>query len=154
MSSLTETRRTSRSPSRWLLLASLALNLFFIGIAGSTVARHWLAKPVDRSDAGRFERIAATLPAADAERLRAVFAAQRTAIETGRQTIGEKQDGIRVALRKEPFDAATLQTAMAQSRAARENFYQLLQGVISTAAAQMSPQGRNKLADWRSSRSR
>ena len=154
MSSLTETRRTSRSPSRWLLLASLALNLFFIGIAGSMVARHWLTKPADRSDAARFERIAATLPAADAEQLRTQFAAQRAAIEAGRQTIGQKQDGIRAALRTEPFDVDALRTSMAESRAARETFYQLLQGVILSAASQMSPAGRAKLADWRSSRSR
>jgi uncharacterized membrane protein len=154
MSSLTKTSRISRSPSRWLLLVSLALNLFFIGIAGSTLARHWLAKPVDRSDAARFERIAATLPATDADRLRAQFAAQRTAIEAGRQAIGQKQERIRTALRAEPFDADALRAAMAESRAARETFYQVLQGVISTAASDMSPAGRSKLADWRSSRSR
>jgi uncharacterized membrane protein len=154
MSSLTESSRTSSSPSRWLLLVSLALNLFFVGIAGSMAMRQWLEKPIDRSDAARFERIAATLPSGDADHLRAQFAAQRTSIEAGRQAIGQKQDGIRAALRAEPFDAEALKAAMAESRAARESFYQMLQGVFSTAASQMSPAGRNKLADWRSSRSR
>jgi uncharacterized membrane protein len=151
MSSLTKISQGSRTPSRWLLLASLALNLFFIGIAGSTAMRHWMAKPPDRSDAARFVRIAATLPSADADHLRAQFAAQRAAIEAGRQAISQKQDKIRAALRAEPFDVNELQATMAESRAARENLYQMLQGQITAAAIQMSSAGRNKLADWRSS---
>jgi hypothetical protein len=41
-----------------------------------------------------------------------------------------------------------MRTAMAVSRAARENFDLVLHDVIASAAAKMSVVGRNKLADW------
>jgi len=152
MSSLTQSGRRAGAQPRWLLLGSLALNLFFIGIAGSMAVRQWLEPPsaaLDRSDAARIERIAATLPPADAERLRAQFALQREAVEAAREAIRRKQDGIRAALRAEPFDVEAMRAAMTETRAARETFYQTLQSVVATAAAQMTPAGRNKLADWR-----
>lgn len=152
MSSLTRAERRSPTKPRWLLLGSLALNLFFIGIAGSMAVRQWIEPPraaLDRSDAARIGRIAATLPPADAELLRAQFAQQREAVETARETIRRKQDDIRAALRAEPFDVAAMRAAMTETRAARETFYQALQSVVATAASQMTPAGRNKLADWR-----
>ena len=152
MSSLTRSERRSPASPRRLLLGSLALNLFFIGIAGSMAVRHWIEPPpaaLDRSDAARIGRIAATLPPADAELLRAQFAQQREAVETARETIRRTQDAIRAALRAEPFDVAAMRAAMTETRAARETFYQTLQSVVATAASQMTPAGRNKLADWR-----
>ena len=50
---------------RWLLLGSLALNLFFIGVAIAFVIRTPApAAPADRSDAARIERLVAADPAA------------------------------------------------------------------------------------------
>jgi hypothetical protein len=37
---------------------------------------------------------------------------------------------------------------MANTRAARQNFDQAIQGVFATSAAQMSAAGRRALADW------
>jgi hypothetical protein len=37
---------------------------------------------------------------------------------------------------------------MAETSAARDNFDHVMQEVISSAAAKMSPVGRSKLADW------
>lgn len=152
MSSLARSEQRSPTRPRWLLLGSLALNLFFIGIAGSIAVRQWIEPPpatLDRSDAARIGRIAATLPPDDAERLRTQFAQQRQAVEAARETIRRKQDDIRAALRAEPFDVAAMRAAMTETRAARETFYQTLQSVVATAASQMTPAGRNKLADWR-----
>jgi uncharacterized membrane protein len=152
MSSITFSSASQPKP-RWLLLGSLALNLFFIGIAGSMALRSLAppAQPSANRDAIRIERIAETLPPADAEKLRSQFALQRAAVETARANIGGKQDAIRATLRAEPFSVEDMRKAMADSRAARETFYQTLGGVVSSAAAQMSPAGRNKLADWRPS---
>lgn len=143
----------SATKPRWLLIGSLALNLFFIGLIGSMAFRSFGTTPevpTNRRDAARIESIAASLPPADAEKLRAQFAAQRPAVEAARENIGRKQDVIRATLRAEPFDIEALRRAMAETRAARETFYQALGGVISGAAAEMSQAGRNKLADWRS----
>ncbi len=55
------------------------------------------------------------------------------------------------SLRREPFDNAALRAAMAESRAARQEFDTALQAVMAQAAGEMSPAGRAALADWRSS---
>ena len=57
---------------RWLLLGSLALNLFFVGAAGAVAFRYTSPVPlatvarIDRSLPSRFDRIATSLPPADA----------------------------------------------------------------------------------------
>lgn len=151
MSAVTHSRAPASGQPRWLLIVSLALNLFFIGIVGAMGARYLLeAQTTQRSDLSKIEQIAARLPPADGELLRAEYARQRDAVEAARDLIHEKQDEIRAALRAEPFDPAAMRAAQADSRAARESFYQVLHGVVLTAASRMSTVGRNKLADWRS----
>jgi uncharacterized membrane protein len=140
--------------SRWLVLASLALNLFFVGAGGALVARHYLAAPsaspapIDRSVAARMERLAITLPSSDADVLRAEYRAKAMSVDGARETYRKAQDEVRRILRTEPFQGDAMRAAMTEQRAARQVFDQLLQDVIASAAARMSPAGRNKLADW------
>ncbi len=134
---------------RRLLLGSLALNLFFIGVAIALMVRGPApAAAPDRTVATRIERLAATLPAPDAGTLRARFQAEQTAIEAARGNYRDAQETVRQALRREPFSADAMRAAMTQTRAARQNFDQILQGMILTASMEMSAAGRNKLADW------
>ena len=140
-----------------LVLISLALNLFFVGVFAAYVVRHYVSAPpaagvIDRSPAARIDRLAATLPASDAEKLRSEFRSQETSVEAARDGYRRSQDAIRRILRAEPFDPAAMRAAMADSRVARQAFDQVLHGVIAAAAAQMSNAGRNKLADWPQSR--
>jgi len=139
--------------SRWLVLASLALNLFLVGAGGTLLARHYLASPatpapIDRSVSARMERLAATLPAHDAEILRAEYRAKATTVDGARQTYRNAQEEVRRILRTEPFQGDAMRAAMTQQRAARQVFDQLLQDVIASAAGKMSAAGRDKLADW------
>jgi uncharacterized membrane protein len=141
----------TRGSSRWLLLGSLALNLFFIGIAISLVVRP--APPPapttwDPDVFVRMERIATTLPAGDAAILRAQ-------IETDRQTLSAAQaawqgdrEAIRDVLRQDPFDAAALRAAMTRTRADRQSYDQILQNLFAQAASKMSREGRLALANW------
>ncbi|MGC1867502.1 MAG: hypothetical protein WA720_15195, partial [Pseudolabrys sp.] len=69
-----------RPSSRWLLLGSLALNLFFVGIAIAMMVRS-PAPSWDRNVFVRVERLAATLPPTDADILRGEINTNRTAIE-------------------------------------------------------------------------
>ena len=134
---------------RWLLLGSLALNLFFIGVAGALLIRSTQpAPPIDRSVGARIERLATTLPGPDADKLRAQFGARRDAVEAAQGVYRNRQEVIRQALRAEPFNVEAMRAAMADTRAARQSFDLLLQGIIATAAAEMSPDGRGKLAQW------
>jgi uncharacterized membrane protein len=138
------------SGSRWLLLGSLALNLFFVGVAAAMAIR--APAPPSRWDADvfvRIERLAANLPPADADTLRG-------AIETNHDMIGGAQtayhrarDSIRATLREEPFKADDIRAAMVKTRAARQAFDQAIQGVFADAVVKMSPAARHAIADWR-----
>jgi uncharacterized membrane protein len=133
-------------PPRRLLFASLALNLFFIGVTAALLVR--APAPPDRNIGARIERLAASLPEADGDKLRTDFNAERTAVNAAHLNYDNARDGIRTVLRTEPFEATAMGEAMSKARAARQNFDLVLHGVIAKAAAEMSPAGRQKLAEW------
>jgi uncharacterized membrane protein len=140
----------SRGGSRWLLLASLALNLFFIGVAVAIAVRG--PTPPPRWDPNvfvRVERIAATLPPTDAAILRGAMQANHDAIETAQAKYHSARDHIHAALRGDPFKIEDLRAAMAETRAARQAYDQVIQGVFAGVAAKMSSTARHAVADWR-----
>ena len=155
---MTMTMEFQDRSTRVLLIGSLALNLFFIGTIGALAARHYLAPPQaaaverPRTAAARIERLAAPLPAADAEKLRVAFRARESAAEGARDALNRAFDRIQTTLRAEPFDAAQLRAAFGEARAARPVYEQAMQEIVGLAAADMSRQGRDRLADWPSSR--
>jgi len=152
------TLRGSDRSSRWLLLTSLALNLFFIGVGGALLVQSYgsgapaPATVSDRSVAGRIERIAVTLPREDAVRLRSAYQASRAEIDGARAAYRDRQDAMRAMLRAQPFDLDALKTAMVEMRAARQTFDRRIHGFFAQLASEMSPAGRQKLADRPSSR--
>jgi len=140
--------------SRWLLVGSLALNLFFIGTVGALAVRHYVmpaqlaATERPRTAAARIERLAAPLPAADAEKLRAVFRAREGAAEGAREALNRALEHLQTALRAQPFDPAQLRAALNEIRAARPVYEQVMADIYLAGASAMSPEGRAKLADW------
>jgi uncharacterized membrane protein len=139
--------------SRWFVLASLALNLFFIGTAGALVVRHYTAPvtaptTIDRSAAGRIERIATTLPSADAEIMRDEYRAKAATLDAARSEFENVVDDIRQTFRAEPYNLEATRAATASARVARQRFEELLQGVIASSAAKMSRAGRLKLSEF------
>ena len=155
---MTMTMELQDRSARWWLIGSLALNLLFIGTIGALAVRHALAPPQPvaterpRTAAARIERLAAPLPAADAEKLRAAFRAREAAAEGGREGLNRAFERIQAAMRAEPFDAAQLRAAFGEARAARPLYEQTMQEIIASAAAEMSREGRMKLSDWPSPR--
>lgn len=151
---MTMTMELQDRSARWWLIGSLALNLLFISTIGALAVRHMVAPPQQaaterpRTAAGRIERLAAPLPAADAEKLRAAFRAREAAAEGGREGLNRAFERIQSAMRAEPFDAAQLRAAFAEMRSVRPAYEQTLQEIISSAAAEMSREGRVKLSDW------
>jgi uncharacterized membrane protein len=138
----------TRFSSRWLLLGSLALNLFFAGVALAIVIRAPAPPTWDRNVFVRVEHIADTLPPADADLLRGQINANRQLIDDAQTQFRASQAQIHEALRHEPFEAEAMRAAMAKTRAARQSFDQVIQGVFAFSASQMSPAGRKALADW------
>ncbi|MGN6571766.1 MAG: periplasmic heavy metal sensor [Pseudolabrys sp.] len=138
----------SRGSSRWLLLGSLALNLFFVGIAVAMAIRTPAAPTWDRDVFVRIDRIASTLPAPDADLLRGEVKKRRQALEDAQHQFFTAREQVHAALRRDPFSADDMRAAMAKTRAARQNFDQTLQGIFAEAASKMSNNGRIALADW------
>lgn len=138
----------ARGSSRWLLLGSLALNLFFVGVAVAMAVRAPAPSYWDRNVFVRVERLAATLPPADADILRGQIDTNRAAIADAQTSYHTAQDHIHEVLRQEPFDAEAMRAAMAKTRAARQAFDQTIQGVFAGIAATISPAGRQVLANW------
>ena len=136
----------STPTARYWLFGSLALNLFLIGIASALLIRQ--PEIPDRSINARIERLASTLPPSDASKLRSEFRAQRDALNGTRGAYDQARNAIRAVLRHEPFDANAMRDAMATARAARQEFDQVMHGVMVKAAGEMSAVGREKLAEW------
>jgi uncharacterized membrane protein len=158
MMSILSTAADEGHGSRLLVFFSLALNLFFVGVTGALAIRHYTAPPpaapapIDRSVAGRIDRIASTLPTEDAAILRNEFRERAGTVEALRAGYRHWQDEVRAMLRAEPLNVDAMRAAMAETRAARQSFDEALQDLIASAAAKMSAAGRNRLADWPNTR--
>jgi uncharacterized membrane protein len=138
----------------WLLLGSLALNLFFVGAAGAVAYRYSSPVPltavsrIDHNLIGRLDRVADSLPPADADVMRAQLRTDELKIAAAQADLRLSQDGVRRSLRAEPFDADAMREAMATNHSAHERFDQVIHDMLASAASKMSVVGRNKLADW------
>lgn len=138
--------------SRPILLASLALNLFFIGLGVALALRHSAAGSSSvaespRAPEVRIERLAEMLPAADAQKLRAQFRARAVAIDAARDAYLRSRATVSGALRAEPFSAERLRAAMTQARTRRQMLEEALQDVVTSAAVGMSAEARGRLAE-------
>ena len=139
--------------SRWLLIVSLALNLFFIGAASTLALRQFFepaqtaAVQTQRTAAGRIEFLAAPLPPADAEKLRASFRTQATPAEQARGALNRALDHLQAALRKQPFDPADLRAALLEIRTTRPVYEQVMGDLYFAAVVEMSTEARLKLAN-------
>jgi uncharacterized membrane protein len=142
----------TRGSPRWLLLGSLALNLFFVGVAVAMAIRTPAPSAWDRNVFVRVERMSATLPQADANLLRSRMQEHHAAIEDAQNKYYAARDEIRATFRQDPFKPDDMRAAMAKTRAARQNYDQVIQGVFADLIEKMSPAGRHALADWRASR--
>jgi uncharacterized membrane protein len=142
----------SRTHAHWLLLGSLALNLFFVGAAGAVAYRYSSPIPlttVSRVDLiGRLNHLADTLPPGDAASLRAQLRTDEEKIVAARADLRLSRDDVRRSLRAEPFDADAMRKAMTANHTAHERFDQVIHETLASAASKMSVIGRTKLADW------
>ena len=141
----------AEAPWRRLTLWSLALNVFLVcGIAAFLLGSS-LQKPGPSGTGGparQFEMLAARLPAEDANVLRAVFGKKADAIEEEHKAAHRTRDAVRLALSAEPYNLEATRQAISEAEAAHFRLDKLLQDVIASAAAKMTPEGRAKLAEF------
>jgi uncharacterized membrane protein len=140
--------------ARWLLLGSLALNLFFVGAAGAVAIRYSSAVPlsavahINLGATDLLDRLAATLPSTDAQLMRTELRADERKVASAQADLRLSQEELRQTLRADPFDLEAMRAAMAKARQAQENLTQTAHEVVAAAAVKMSVVGRNKIADW------
>lgn len=144
--------------SRRFMLFSVALNLFLIGVGATMLARSYFAPPaittvtIDRSASARIERIAATLPPADAAIMRAAYRDNAATMDAARAEVDAGVARIKASFRAEPYDVEATRKATADTRAKFMRFLALVHDAIAQAAAKMSPEGRARLAEYSSAR--
>ncbi len=140
---------TIAGPRHWLLVGSLTLNLFLIGVVAAYQMRGAVpaAQPSTRLN---IDQIAETLPKPDADRLEAVFRGHAAELSEYTTAIRQSQDRERDLFRATPFDAKPVGDAMATARFNHDAAKRVIHEVILEAASQMSPAGRAKLAEWAS----
>src|SRR5215469_11933121 len=120
-------------PRHWLLLGSLTLNLFLIGVVVAYHVRAQLPGGQPRTQL-RIEQIAETLPKADAERLEAIFRAHVAELSEYTAAIRRSQDRQRDGFRAEPFDPKPVAAAMAETRFNHDAAKRVIHDVILEAA--------------------
>jgi uncharacterized membrane protein len=141
---------------RYLLLGSLTLNLVFAGAAGALAVQRSSTPPALQPVVGmkgggvaqRFDRIVASLPPSDARIMRTEFHSEAVRLAVAEAQIRLSKEAVRDSLRAQPFNPAAVRNAMAETSAARDSFYQLVNTVVTSATTKMSPAGRETLADW------
>lgn len=141
--------------ARYLLLGSLALNLVFVGAAGAMALQRAYAVPLQpvlglrqRGVEHHFDRLLARLPAHDAAIMRAMLHADAVKLASAEAQVRLSQVAVRDSLRAQPFDPAAVRTAMAETSLAHDHLVQLVHNALATATAEMSPAGRQTIADW------
>src|ERR1041385_420409 len=103
--SIAQTISQPATRPRWLLLGSLALHLFFIGVAVALAIRAPSSPSTyDRDVFVRIERVAASLPPADGAVLRTEIESNHAAVQDAQRAHRAAQNVIRDALRQDPFD--------------------------------------------------
>lgn len=139
---------TVRFSMRWVLSASLAVNVFLAIVA--VMGLQFPPPPPGPPNPMVFaERMAEILPAADAAILRQSFADHAGKLERTKEMSQDVRERVADVLRAPDFDPEALKTAFAAGRAAREVQDGAFAAAMAEAAARMSAEGRRKLADWK-----
>jgi uncharacterized membrane protein len=129
--------------ARWLLPASLALNLFFVVLA---FRHHPFLHPHPPNAGNIVDFMKLNLPPADAEILQKSFDAHKTAMEEARKAGQDFPDKIRAALTANPFNPDALTQALKDGQAGHLVMEDAMSSALVDAATKMSPEGRTALA--------
>src|SRR3989304_4022202 len=121
--------------SRWLLIGSLGMNLFLVGMIGALATRSYFVTPrptaAERphTAAARIDRLAGKLGPADAEKLRTAFRTREAEAERARKALVRAVERLKTALRTQPFDKQQLRAAIAEVRTVRTVYEQEMQEI-------------------------
>lgn len=129
---------TQKTPGGWrwgriTLIASLALNLLFVGAIGGSIWAMWAgywSGPRHHAFAGAVHHLMRTLPDERRKTVRQVLRGHRGEIKPLRREVRKARRAAARAMRREPLDEAALRNALGELRAAETK--------ISAAVAEMA----------------
>lgn len=140
---------------RWVLIASLALNVLIIGAVLSAVCFGHFGEAPDEPGGGRrgFRDLpllgfARTLPRERADIIRQKVADAEPNFEAKRQGIRRAFDAVHTALSAEPFEQAKLDAALDGVVQAETDRARARAALFADAVRQLTPQERIELHEW------
>jgi uncharacterized membrane protein len=158
------TQTPSQAPSvpkrRWLLLASLALNMLFVGtIGGAVLARHRLGPPPEFAIgklAGEpgLRAFFRALPKDRRPVFRPLGEQFRTTVKPLRLAVRQARDLAAAALVAEPFDPARFENATNELIAAETAARRATASIVASTLTIMTPQERGQFHAYRKSAAR
>lgn len=131
------------------LIASLALNLLFIG---SFAAAVWHHHEEDKRRDNGFLGFVSQLPADRQEPIRQQVKAARASMKGLRDNIRKSWVEANALLTAEPFDKAKFLAALMQLRAAEDAFKGAIYNSVASTAGELTPDERKLLQEWRERR--
>ncbi len=129
------------------LFVSIAVNVLLVSAVTTQALSDSSFTSRDRRPEARVERLAKKLPEADADRLRKAFAARAGEMPAAQAELTAARHAFRQALRAEPYNPGAVEKSLAVLDASRTKVRQIMRAAVVTAAAEMSAEGRARLAD-------
>lgn len=143
----------SRGLRRFVLPASLLLNLFLIALIGGHLLRRdahqasLAAAPMPLARA--LAAAESTLSPADAAAFGTVMRRESPHVAESVRQIAEARRALGRQIMAEPYDAKATRDAMAAWQASWNHFFEQISNPLVDALGQISPEGRQKLVDER-----
>ncbi|MBS0250605.1 MAG: periplasmic heavy metal sensor [Proteobacteria bacterium] len=139
-------------PPRYLypsFIASLALNLLFIGLFATAV---WHHHEEDKTRNRGFLGFVSQLPPDTQAEIRQQVLEKRAAMKGLRENIRKTWVDANAMLTEEPFDKAKFLAALMQLRTAEDAFKGAIYNAVADTAVQLTPDQRKLLQEWREKR--
>lgn len=133
---------------RWVyvaLIASVALNLLFVGGLGAAVWRHRHGPGLHGPGLMGFVN---SLPSGRQSEVRDQVEAARTLLRPLRKAKQEAWAGVKTAMEAEPFDKPALKAALQKLGEADQKLKSSIAGSIADTAEKLSPAERRQLQSW------
>lgn len=151
---------TGRSPaSRWIygaLLASLMINMLFVGVAAGRMWAHggWHGAHDHQRGGDGIVGFLQQLPEGRRQTLRSSMETTRTEVKAMREDVRKLRQQARKLLSADPFDTAAFSAAMAQVNAVRAKIGERIAKGMSDVAGQMTAEERKAFAVHEDTRGR
>jgi uncharacterized membrane protein len=138
----------------WVLIVSLALNLFLVGVVGVRYWREHVRPPPDRVAMGPFGRLTQGLPESGRAKFKEAMDSRREQMrEQGREFRRARGEAMQ-ALAAEPFDRVKVDAAFAEARRRADTMSAIMQGAMIEASAQLTSDERKAFRDRLAERER